>query len=182
MTDRGLGDLQVRSNLECSAQSRATAQAAENLLAKARRDLAAGKAERAGSYIDRALRLPFDEMNEAPAASSTAHMMLFSGIAEAVEDSIEDDHAWLGAAEATLRQCGEHAREDLLEILQVLDQDYSLAPVESRWIRSLAMGEHADEEVGDVVLARAGDDEAAQRVVVIELLLALTVFEDELTR
>src|SRR5437870_3944272 len=77
MTDRGLGDLQVRSNLAVNAESLATARAAENLLAKARRDLALGRDERAASFIDRALRLPFNEMTEAPAAASEAHMMLF---------------------------------------------------------------------------------------------------------
>jgi hypothetical protein len=182
MVDRGLGDLQVRSNLAWSEESHATSQAAENLLAKARRDLAAGEVERAGSFIDRALRLPFNEMTEAPAALSQAHLMLFSSVSDAFEDSAEDDQAWLDAAEATLRQCGGPAREDLLEILRVLDHDYSLLPVERRRVRALAMGGRAGVAVGDVVHARAGDDREAQRVVVIELLLALTVFEDELAR
>ena len=40
MSDRGLGDVEIQSNLASSARSLTTAQGARNLLAKARRDLA----------------------------------------------------------------------------------------------------------------------------------------------
>ena len=77
MSDRGLGDIQVRSNLAVSTQSFTTARAAGNLLAKARRDLVTGPEERAAFYIDRALRLPYNETAEAPTAAFEAHMILF---------------------------------------------------------------------------------------------------------
>lgn len=182
MSDRGLGDVEIQSNLASSAQYLATAQGARNLLAKARRDLAAGQVERADSYIDRALRLPFNAAAGAPAAASEAHMILFGILTDALEDSDEGDSTWLDAAEATLPLCGGHAREDLLQTLRAIDHDYGVSSSERRRIRAIAPGgEHAD-GLGDVMRDRAGDDEAAQRVVIVELLQATIAYEAELDR
>jgi hypothetical protein len=182
MSDRGLGDIQLRSNLDVSARSLTTARAAKNLLAKARRDLATGQVERAGSYIDRALRLPYNESAEAPTAASEAHMILFTIVSEALEDGDEGDCTWLDAAEATLPLCGEHAREDLLQTLRTIDHDYRVTPPERRRIRAIAPSGAHTNGVRDVVHDRAGDDEATQRIVITELLLATTVYEAELDR
>ncbi len=182
MSDRGLGDVQLRSNLAVSTQALTTARAARNLLTKARRDLAAGRGERAASYIDRALRLPYNEAAEAPTAAFEAHMILFTAVADALEDSTEGESTWLDAAEATLAQCGEHAREDLLQTLRALDHDYHLSAAERRRIRAIASGGAHVDGIGDVVHERAGDDEAAQRIVITELLLSTTVYEAELDR
>jgi hypothetical protein len=182
MSDRGLGDLQLQSNLAESAQSLATARGARNLLAKARRDLATSQVEHAALYIDRALRLPFNETAEAPTAAYEAHMILFTIVTDAFENSSEGDSSWLDAAEATLPLCGEHALEDLLQTLRTIDHDCRPAPSERRRIRAIAPGgAHAD-GVGDVILDRAGDGEAAQRVIITELLLATTDYEAELER
>jgi hypothetical protein len=182
LSDRGLGDVQVQSNLAESARSLTTALAAKNLLTKARRHLATGQVERAGSYLDRALHLPYDETEEAPTAANEAHMLLFTIVSKAMEQSDEGDPTWLDAAEATLPRCGEHAREDLLQTLRVIDHDYGVTPPEQRRIRAIApSGTHSD-GVGDVVRDRAGDDEATQRIVITELLLATTVYEAELDR
>jgi hypothetical protein len=182
MSDRGLGDVQLRSNLAVSTQSLTTARAARNLLTKARRDLAAGRGERAASYIDRALRLPYNETAEAPTAAFEAHMILFTAVSEALEDSTGGEPTWLDAAEATLPQCGEHAREDLLQTLRALDHDYPLSAAERRRIRAIAPGGAHVGGIGDVVHERAGDDEAAHRIVITELLLSTTVYEAELDR
>jgi hypothetical protein len=178
MSDRGLGDVQLRSNLAVSGQSLTMARAARNLLTKARRDLAAGCAERAGGYIDRALRLPYNDAVEASTAMWEAHMILFTVVSEALDASPEGESAWLDAAEAAVPQCGERAREDLLQTLRTLDRDYRLPVSERRRIRVIAPGDG----IGDVVHDRAGDDEATQRVVITELLLATTVYEAELGR
>jgi hypothetical protein len=178
MSDRGLGDVQLRSNLALSGQSLTMARAARNLLTKARRDLAAGRAERAGGYIDRALGLPFNDAVEASTAMWEAHMILFTVVSEALDASPEGESAWLDAAEAAVPQCGELAREDLLQTLRTLDRDYRLPVSERRRIRAIAPGDG----IGDVVHGRAGDDEATQRVVITELLLATTVYEAELGR
>src|SRR5450755_3005201 len=141
MSDRGLGDVQVQSNLAASTQSFTTARGARNLLTKARRELAAGHVERATSYVDRALRLPYNETAEAPTAAFEAHMILFMTVSRALEHSAEGDSTWLAAAEATLTQCGEAAREDLLQTLRALDNDYRLAPSERRRVRTIVLGE-----------------------------------------
>lgn len=182
MSDRGLGDVQVRTNLAVATQSFTTARAARNLLAKARRDLVTGLEERAASYIDRALRLPYNETAEAPTAAFEAHMILYTSVSDALENSGEGDATWLDAAEATLPQCGENAREDLLQTLRALDHDYRLAPSERRRIRAIAPGNAHGGGIGDVVHDRAGDDEATQRIVITELLLATTAYEVELDR
>jgi hypothetical protein len=182
MSDRGLGDVQVQSNLAASTQSFTTARAARNLLTKARRELAAGHVERATSYIDRALRLPYNETAEAPTAAFEAHMILFTMVSRALEHSAEGDSTWLDAAEATLTQCGETAGEDLLQTLRALDNDYRLAPSERRRVRTIARGDGHTDGIGDVVHERADDDEATQRVVITGLLLATTAYEVELDR
>jgi hypothetical protein len=176
LSDRGLGDVQLRSNLAVSGQSLAMSQAARNLLTKARRDLAMGRLERANAYIDRALGLPFNDSVDAPAAMWEAHMILFTVVSDALDASPEGESAWLDAAEATVPQCGEQAREDLLQTLRTLDHDYCLAVPERRRIRAIAPGH----SIGDVAHDRSGDDEATQRVVITELLLATTVYEAEL--
>lgn len=182
MSDRGLGDVQLKSNLAESERSLTTSRAARNLLTKAKRDLAAGQVERAGSYIDRALQLPNNESELAPTAAHGAHMILFTIVSEALENSDDGDLTWLDAAEATVPQCGEHARKDLLQALRAIDHDYHVTPQERRRIRAIApTGAHTD-GVGDVVRDRAGDDEATQRIVITELLLCTTVYEAELDR
>jgi len=182
MSDRGLGDIQLRSNLAVSGQSLTMSRAARNLLTKARRDLAAGCAVRASGYIDRALRLPFNDAVEASTAVWEAHMILFTAVSEALEASPEGESAWLDAAEAAVPKCGERAREDLLQALRTLDHDYRLPASERRRVRAIAPGDARGDGVGDVVHDGAGDDEAAQRVVITELLLATTVYEAELGR
>lgn len=72
MSDRGLGGIKVQSNIAASGEAMTVSRAAHNLLSKARRDLAAGRSERAAEYVDRALRLPFDTMAEANAAVQEA--------------------------------------------------------------------------------------------------------------
>jgi hypothetical protein len=177
LTHRGLGAIQVRSNLAESAQAMAVSQAARNLLSKARRDLAAGRSDRAAQYIDRALGLPFDEMAEANAAVHGAHMILHMAMTEALETCDEGDATWLDAAETVLPRCGAHAREDLLETLRVIDHDYRIQPAERRRIRRIAPGDGLVNGRGDVMMTRADDDQATQRQVVFELLHAAIDYE-----
>jgi hypothetical protein len=181
MSDRGLGAVQLQSNLAASTQSLTTAKAARNLLTKARRDLAAGQLERAAAYIDRALHLPYNDTAEAPTAAYEAHMSLFTIVSDAVEAGDEDDPAWLDAAEAALPRCGEHAREELLQTLRTINHEYELAPSQRRRIRSIAPGD-PQSDVGDVGGDRAGYDDDVQRTLITELLVATTVYEDELRR
>jgi hypothetical protein len=156
--------------------------AARNLLTKARRDFAAGRTERAGAYIDRALGLPYNDAVEASTAMWEAHMILFTAVSEALDASPEGESAWLDAAEAAVPQCGESAREDLLQTLRTLDHDYRLPASERRRIRTIVPGDARGNGIGDVVRDRAGDDEVTQRIVITELLLATTVYEAELGR
>ena len=180
-SDRGLGDLPVRSNLLHVSESVNVAKAAGNLLSKARRAIASGDRSRAERYVDRALTLPFDEMAEAEAALAAANQSLHNVVTEAVERSAAGDTAWLDAAEAALPRCGVHAREDLLEVLRVVVDMYTLERQEVRRIRRLAPGPGLVNGVGDIMLTRAGADRATVREIVFELLDTVNDVERELT-
>lgn len=181
LSDRGLGSLQVQSNISQSAHHLAMAQATRNLLIKARRDLASGQIERADSYIVRALRLPHHDESEAPAGVQEAHMMLFTIVADALDESDQDASPWLDTVEAILPQCGETAREGLRWILRTLDHDYRLQPSERRRIRSIAPGTYSPDDE-NTFLNQAGNDEAAHRAVITEFLLAADAYETEFNR
>src|SRR3712207_2833221 len=124
--DRGLGDLQLQSNLSARALNQASYRAADNLLGKARRALGEGDRDRAARYVEKATRLPFDGVERAHPAVHEAHMLLFSTVTDALESSATSSTGWLDAAEAALAGCGPHAREDLLQTFRAIDNDYAL--------------------------------------------------------
>lgn len=182
LSDRGLGDVQMRSNFSLNSQAQAVARGARNLLSKARRDLAAGRPERAGSYIDRALALPPDGLIGAPTGVWAAHMILFTTVAEALEAAPEGNSRWLDAAEAALARCGGHAREDLLLTLRSLDLDHHLPPAERRRVRTLTSGDGRHERIEEHLAPLIEGGVTVQRAAVIEVLLATTIYEQELAR
>ena len=99
---------------------------ATNLLHKAARALASGDDDRALSLIGRAAGIPWDAFEEEIPAAGSAHMMLFCLVADAVEDSDEDDTAWLAAVLATLDEVDGSGRADLQHCLAVIAHDYRL--------------------------------------------------------
>jgi hypothetical protein len=179
-SERGLGDAQLRSNLATSTQYLALSEGATNLLTKACRDLAAGRPERAASLVDRALRLPRPERDEPRIGAYEAHIILFSRVCDAVEDSEKHDYAWLDAAEAALPRCGDRARQGLLRTLWAIDQDYRLEPAESRRIHALVPHNSDGADLPNTVEDLDDADEATARAAVIELLQATIIYEAEL--
>jgi hypothetical protein len=177
-TDRGLGDLQVRSNLGQRQFGQVSYLAARNLLIKAARAVAAGDRQRATRYVDRATDLPFDDEERANPAVFEAHMHLYEIVTDAVDTCAVDCSCWLDAAEAALTTCGGHAREDLLETLAAVDQEYRLQPREHRRVRTLVAG--APE--GDVLERRVDDDRPTQSQVIFELLQVANAYETALVR
>jgi hypothetical protein len=99
-TERGLGDLQVRSNLDLRRFDRVSYMSARNLLIKASRALAAGDRERATRYDDRATALPFDDNKQANPVVFEAHMHLYKVVADAADTSAVNCTCWLDAAES----------------------------------------------------------------------------------
>ena len=92
-SDRGLGDIEFFKHRAISSFSRASSEAARNLLHKAQRALDDDDTERARAYVTRAVQLPFDEAEEVPPVAWEAHMLLFTAVTDALEESDEDDTA-----------------------------------------------------------------------------------------
>jgi hypothetical protein len=122
----------MRSNIANFHADQAVDIAAENLLAKALRDLADGNRSRADAYIEKALRLPDSQQREGPAAQGAAHLMVFSAIVDEVEMADPGDSAWLDRALVVLDECGELAALDLKDALQSVASDYGLERARSK--------------------------------------------------
>jgi len=180
LTDRGLGDLLVQSNVRDVDERMVLSQAAVNLLTKAERAMVAGDRQQVDRLLDRALQLPRDELAEADAALQAAHMMVFNTLVDAVESSDDTDSRWLDAAEAALPRCSDDAREHLLETLRVVASDHELDRPDLRRIRRLAPGQGLVDGVGDVMLTLTDADKPTVRRLVVELLEAVGVLRSEL--
>lgn len=130
------GDVQGVSGRVMQHFSFAGQEAARNLLVKARRALGSEDLDPAGGYVDRAVRLPFDDHEGAAPAALEAHMALFCAVTDAAEQAAEDDQRWLDAALLVLDHADERAACDLRDVLVAIDQDYTLSAHERRRIRS----------------------------------------------
>jgi hypothetical protein len=108
--DQPFGDAELVSGRTLSAFSRAGLTAADNLLAKADRALAAGDLQRARRFVDRAATLPYDEHEQTAPAAYAASMLLFTAVTDTLERSPEGDSSWLDAAVEALSSndgCGQ---------------------------------------------------------------------------
>jgi hypothetical protein len=170
-TSRGLGDIQLKSNLTARRIEQTPYLAARNLLTKAL--LRVDDRKRAEQYVDRALQLPFDEHEGVHPAVHETHMLLYIAITDEIEDADESDSLWLDAALTTMDRCGPLARENLCEILHLVTGEYVLEPGERRKLRDALAGTKKT----DVVLSRSGGDPAAQACAIIEVLEAIVAFE-----
>lgn len=175
-SDRGLGDLVVRSSLQSLQEASVVPRAADNLLGKAVRALDSGDTVRAQRFVDRAMRLPRDEMAEADAALASAHQRLYDLLTDAIEDSRPGDVGWLDAVEATLPRCNADPRVDLLEAVHSIATEYEFDRDEMRRIRRIAPAD----SIGDVMLERDGADQQTVRRLVLELLDVFRILRDEL--
>ncbi len=142
---RPFGELIISSNHTLGPVSQGLHQAADNLLHKAVRAIRAGDEARAGTFVERALQLPFDDHEKMSPAWWSASLMLFCAITDRLEVSEDDDDAWLTAAEQALTQCDSLALPALLGALTAIVGDYSLSVGEARRCRKLVGTTSADE-------------------------------------
>lgn len=134
--DRPFGDVESVSGRVMQPFSIAGQQGAANLLGKARRALNDGDPDRARAFVDRAVRLPYDEHEQAAPVAIAAHMELFCLVTDTLEQAEVDDARWLDAAVHVLAIADEPARCDMRDVLASIDQDYSLSSPERSRIHS----------------------------------------------
>lgn len=134
--DRPFGDVESVSGRVMQPFSIAGQQGAANLLGKARRALNDGDPDRARAFVDRAVRLPYDEHEQAAPVAIAAHMELFCLVTDTLEQAEVDDARWLDAAVHVLAIADEPARYDMRDVLASIDQDYSLSSPERSRIHS----------------------------------------------
>jgi len=163
----------VRSNIAKFQADQAVDIAADNLLAKALRDLADGNRSRADAYIEKAMRLPDSRQRGGPAAQGAAHLMVFSAIVDEVELADPGDSSWLDRALIVLDECGELAALDLKDALQSVASDYDLERGEKKRIRA-AVGED-DHEKAIALLLETG--RASARELVQQCLDAVILYQ-----
>lgn len=146
------GDLELASGRTLQPFSIAGQQAASNLLIKAIRALDNGDSERARAYVDRAVRLPYDRHEESHPAAMEAHMALYCLVTDALEDSEEDDSAWLEAAIGVMSTADERGRCTMRDVLAAIDHDYELRRQERASLRTAIAGTPAQPELRDLRL------------------------------
>jgi hypothetical protein len=171
--DRPLGGIQVMSNLANFDSDQTVDIAADNLLAKALRDLEAGNHDRADAYLQKALRLPDSPLRGGSAAQAAAHLMLFSAVVDEVEIADPGDSSWLDRALVVLDECGELAALDLKGSLKAVASDYGLEPEEKRRIRAVIGKEDHDKALA--LLLETG--QASPREVTKQCLEAVLLYQ-----
>ena len=122
--DTGFGDTELVTGRTLQPFSRASAQAAHNLLEKALDALAAGDHDRAARLVDRTARMPHDDREDTAPGALAAHMMLFDVVTDELEASSEGDSRWLDAAISVLETTDDRARFELRDVLTTIVQDY----------------------------------------------------------
>ena len=139
-SDRGLGNIELFKHRAISSFGRASSEAAQNLLHKAQRALEDDDVERARAYVTRAVQLPFDEAEDVVPAAWEAHMLLFTAVTDALEESDEDDTAWLDAALDVLASAGAVGRSAIAFVLSDISGDFEITRQEEKRIRRAIAG------------------------------------------
>lgn len=130
------GELELASGHTAQRFSVAGQQAASNLLVKASRALDGDETERARAYVDRAVRLPYDEHEQSHPVAMEVHMMLFCLVTDVLENADEDDSRWLDAAIRAQTAADEAGRCTMRDVLVAIDNDYRLKGAERASLRS----------------------------------------------
>jgi hypothetical protein len=171
---RGLGDVRLASGRSLQPFSRGLADAATNLLIKAMRSLANGDPSRAQAFVERAVSLPFDEHERWSPAAAAGEQLLYDAVTDAVEESPEDDSAWLDAALHTLSHVGPHAAPVLREVLRSVPDAHELGKDERRRLRA-GIADVPDQ--GELVDQSLSDEELT--VTLIQVLEACNTYAAE---
>jgi hypothetical protein len=129
------------------ATSTAMGQAADNLLDKALARLERADPGAARPYVERALKLPFDDFEEAIPAVWAAHMRLFTAISDDLEGCEEGDHGWLRRAEILIERSSPVAATEVRNCLRSLRVGLvSLSSSETKKLKQLTSGIPLDAE------------------------------------
>jgi hypothetical protein len=118
-----LETLRHESNLVLAEVSQGQQMAATNLLEKAAVALHRGDRDTAQALVRRAQALGHDEHEDVDVCSWSAHMTLFTLVADVMEDS-DEEWAWLGAAATVLPAVPEAGRLELIDVLVTISKEY----------------------------------------------------------
>lgn len=161
--DAPFGDLELESGRTLQPFCIAGQRAASNLLAKAIRALDNDEPDRARSYVDRAVRLPYDRHEQSHPVATEAHMVLFCLVTDELETAEEDDSRWLEVAITAQASASEEARCTMRDVLMAVDHDYNISRAERAVLRSATADvlerpelrdlDLAPDEMGDCVMA-----------------------------
>lgn len=133
--DTGFGDVEFVSGHTLQPFSRASTQAADNLLGKALDALLSDDHDRAERLVGRVARMRHDDHEDTAPGALAGHMMLFDLVADELEDSAEGDSRWLDAAIHVLENTNDLARFELRDTLTVIAQDYHVDSAELTRLR-----------------------------------------------
>lgn len=139
MTERAnapFGDTDLVSGRIMQPFSRASHQAASNLLQKAIRAVQADDPDRGRRYVERAARLPFDRHEEQHPLAGEAHMMLYNLVIDELEDAAENDSGWLDAALEVLAASDHAVSCEVRDVLTVVDKEYNITARERSTLRA----------------------------------------------
>jgi hypothetical protein len=117
--------LRRESNLAHAEVSQGQQLAADNLLEKAAVALHQGDRQRAQAMVRRAQALGHDEHEDVDVCSWSVHMTLFTLVTDVFDDS-DDEWTWLDAAATVLPVLPDTGRQELIDVLLTVRQDYRL--------------------------------------------------------
>lgn len=136
----------VASGLLHQEESSAALEAAENLLSKAASRLAAGDEEGARTFVERALRLPFDDFEHVHPATWWLELEMSTRLSEEVELAAQDDSRWVDRAERLLDGAPAVAAAVIRCGLSDVLAEFPLAGDEQRRVLRLVDGAPFDRE------------------------------------
>jgi hypothetical protein len=153
---------------------------AHRLLIRACGDLVAGRREPAEAAIEKALRLPWDELDDVDTALNVASMLLSGAVMEAFDDCPVDDNTWLQHVEVVLDRCGPHARTELRRTLARMARDRGLDAWDRERIRRRLVPVQELEGGIDRRIATERLPDPERRQIVVEHLEALVQLRPEI--
>jgi len=162
------GDTELVSGQTRSPFSKGKQAAADNLLAKADRALAAGDLERVRLLVDRAAALAYDEHEETDPAAQAASMLLFMFVTDTLEETPEGDSSWLDAAVAAITSHDGWGQSEMRHTLLAIRQDYDIDRRERRTIDQVTAAVPERAELPDTRLGAS--DLAAAVTSVLQVL------------
>lgn len=118
--ERALDDLRRNSGRGLSTQSTRDRAAADNLLAKAAREIGRGDDERATYFLRKACEIPYDIHEEGWPGVDQATFAHFQMVADELEYGELGDEMWLDIALRTTRAGAPNVREFLLDDVWVM--------------------------------------------------------------